>query len=195
MGKDNPFCKLWKRARSGDRDAQADLYLEYGPHLRRVIRLKLRDLKIEWAVEPDDVLDSFFIRLYNGGAKISFNDALHSTNYCEQALRNKCVQVLRRVIPRLATSIEDCPPELLADPHATTDEGTLEWDERLEQAYSRLTHREREICWLELEGLTWEEIGARLNISPAAVKKAHQRATDRVRDEILDRVGVGIEIL
>lgn len=63
MATENSFRLLWDRARSGDRDAQAELYLEFGPHLRRIIRLKLRDLKLEWAVEPDDIFDSFFIRI------------------------------------------------------------------------------------------------------------------------------------
>lgn len=186
MGKENSFRELWDRALGGDKDAQAELYLEYGPHLRRIIRMKLRDLKIEWAVEPDDLLHSFFIRLYNGSAKISINDALHFTNYCEQALRNKCVRVLRSLIPRLATRIEDCPPEMLEDFHAAADIGQIGWDEELEAAYSRLTDRERVICWLELEGFTWEEIGQRLQASAASVKKAHQRAEARVRDERLD---------
>ena len=192
MGKPTPFQELWERARSGDRDAQADLYLEYGPHLRRVTQMKLRDLKIHWAVELDDLLDSFFIRLYNGGPKISINDALHFTNYCEQALRNKCIRVLRSVIRRTATRIEDCPPELFEDFRARADIERMGWEEQLDVAYSRLTHRERVICWLALGGHTWDEIGQRVNASAAAVKKAHQRATGRVREEVLAG-GVGSE--
>jgi RNA polymerase sigma factor (sigma-70 family) len=149
------------------------------------MRLKLRELHISWAVEPDDLLDSFFIHLYNGGAKISIKDALHFTNYCERSLRNRCVGVLRSTIRRLTTRIDDCPPELLAEPDATDSEGSLEWEEQLAAAYARLTQRKRVICWLELGGYSWEEIARRLNVSAAAACKAHQRAVARVRGEVL----------
>lgn len=188
MAEENSFAQLWDRARGGDRDAQAELYLEYGPHLRRVIRLKLRDLKIDWAVEPDDILDSFFIRLCGDRTKTTIRDALHFTNYCEQALRNKCITVLRRMIPRLADPTDDLPSELF---RAYADEtlDRMEWSEQLANAYAQLTHRERIVCWLVLGGHTWDEISERLNTSVDAARKMHRRAEQRVRDRMLSEGG------
>jgi RNA polymerase sigma factor (sigma-70 family) len=185
MAGDTVFLDLWERARHGDRNAQADLYLEYGPHLRRIIRLKLNDLRIAWAVDTHDVLDSFFIRLCRGGDKITIEDALHFTNYCEKALRHKCHQILRSIIRRSTVRIEDCPPEAFDDPHTDTGFDRMVWAEELDAAYSRLTQRDRTICWLASEGVAWSDIGNRLNISAAAARKAFQRAEERVRGEVL----------
>ena len=184
MAEENSFQLLWERARGGDRDAQAELYLEFGPHLRRIIRLKLRDLNLEWAVEPDDILDSFFIRLCGGRAKISIRDALHFTNYCEQALRNKCVTVLRWIIPRLADPSDDFPIEVFGV-YQDDQLANMEWSEQLAKAYAQLTHRERIVCWLVLGDHDWDEIGSRLNISAAAARKVHQRAEAHVRAALL----------
>jgi RNA polymerase sigma factor (sigma-70 family) len=187
MSENRSFSHLWNRARSGDRDAQAKLYIEYGPHLRRIIRLRLSDLKIDWAVESHDILNSFFVRLF-ADTQISIHDALHFTNYCERALRNKCVTALRSIARRTATSIDDCASEALWDRRATTADGKLDWDEQLACAYSRLTDREQLVCLLAAEGKSWCEIGQRLKVSANAARMVHQRAEARVRREVLAAV-------
>lgn len=135
MANESSFRDLWDLAQSGDQDAQAGLYLEYGPHLRRVIRHKLRDLRVTWATEPDDVLDSFFIRLFKGGCKIRLQDALHFTNYCEKALRNKCLQILRSNDSRMKASLDVCPASLLEEPNSNSSSVEMSWAEELEAAY------------------------------------------------------------
>lgn len=185
MSKENPFRQLLRRALDGDRDAQAELYIEYGPHMRRVIKMKLRDLRIEWAVDPEDVFDSFFIRLIRDGTLKGIEDAYHFTNYVEKSVRNKSQQILRKVIRRKAIGLDQFPSDMFEDFHAQEDVEACAWEEQLEQAYSRLGHHERMICWLAGGGQTWQQIGARLNLSPDAARMIHRRAEARTRSEFL----------
>jgi RNA polymerase sigma factor (sigma-70 family) len=183
MAEEESFPQLWERVQGGDRDAWAQLYLESAPHLRWIVGCHLRDLKIHRVVEADDILNSFFVHLL-ANTKISFCTALHFTNYCERALRNMCVTVLRWQFRRKAISIDACEPEHLWDRRATGAD-MLEWDEQLAHAYARLTGRERLVCRLAATGSSWSEIGQQLNASAHAVRKVRQRAADRVRNEVL----------
>ncbi|MBC8355714.1 MAG: sigma-70 family RNA polymerase sigma factor [Planctomycetes bacterium] len=185
MADGQPFSELYERALSGDREAQADLYLRYGNHMRRCIAHRLKRLNIAWAVDPDDVFDSFFTRLIAGRVQCRFDSPLHFVNYCERALRNKCQDVLRFVILRKAHDIADCPPELLEDPAALDDLDQFTWDEQLERAYSQLTHIERVVCFLRAGGRSWSEISQRLRRSPDAIRMIHQRAAQRLGNDIL----------
>lgn len=180
MAEENSFRELFQRAVDGDRDAQADLYLEYGKDMRRWIEIKLRRMKIAWAVEPDDVLDSFFVRIIAGRVTARFNNPRHFAMYCEKSLLNKCRQTLRSVILRRAKNIAECPSELFEDEGAANDLESFSWDERLEEAYSMLSQLERVICFYRLDDYSWEEIGRRLGKSTDAVRKVHQRAAERL---------------
>lgn len=185
MAEDYSFQELFQRAVNGDRDAQADLYLEYGRHLRRCIAFRLRRMKIAYAVDPDDLFDSFFGRIIEGRVKIAFKSPLHFINYCEKSLRNKCQQALRSVMLRKATNIAECPPELFEDASATDQLERFERNEELESAYSELTHEERVVCFFRAGGHTWEEIGQRLGKSASAVRMLHRRADERLQNELL----------
>ncbi|MDA1055634.1 MAG: sigma-70 family RNA polymerase sigma factor [Planctomycetota bacterium] len=176
---------MFERALDGDRDAQADLWVEYGDQMRRCIQIRLRQLKIAWAVEPNDVFGSFFVRIIEGRVKRRFASPEHFVNYCESALRNRCLRTLRSVILRMATNIADCPPELFDDPSATDDLESFSWHEQLENAYAQLTHLERVVCFYRIDGQTWQEIGERLGKSADAARKIHQRAAERLGSEIL----------
>lgn len=192
MAKENSFRELFQLAIDGDRDAQANLYLEQGPYMRDWIRIKLRRLKIAWAVDPDDVFDSFFARIIEGRIKTVFKTPLHFVNYCEKSLLNKCQQTLRSVILRMASDVAECPTELFEDAHATEQLEGFAWNEQLENAYSQLTHLERVVCFFRLGGHNWEEIGERLGKSGSAVRKVHQRAAQRMGNGILAGGGGGV---
>ncbi|MBC8352329.1 MAG: sigma-70 family RNA polymerase sigma factor [Planctomycetes bacterium] len=185
MAESQPFRELYERALDGDRDAAADVYIEYGDHMRRVISYKLKQLNIRWAVEPDDILHSFFRRVINGDIRRTFNSPLHFVNYCELAVRNKCQQMLRSLMLRHSRSISDCPAELFEDQDATEPSEQFAWDERLEAAYSQLTHLERVVCFFRLGEHSWEEIAKRTSKSPDAVRMLHRRAVARIGQQIL----------
>lgn len=187
MAEVQPFRELFERALDGDRDAAGDLWIEYGDHMRRSIAFRLRKLKIAWAVEPDDVFDSFFVRILEGRVKVCFASPEHFVNDCESALHNECLRTLRSVILRMATNIADCPPDLFDDPSATGDLGSFTWNEQLESAYTQLTNLERVVCYYRMDGQTWHEIGERMGKSPDAVRMVHGGAAERLSSEILGR--------
>jgi len=180
---DNDFTRLLQRAREGDEFAQTQLYCEYVPHVRRVIRHRLRDLRIDWAVEPDDVFDSVFVGLWKPGALRDIRDARHFLNYLEKAARNKAQHVLRKMA-RARLSVTDVPAHRVRR-HVETEREGIEFDDELTSACAKLTGRERLICILRNGGHTWEEIGSRLRINPDAARKTHARAEARIRSVIL----------
>jgi RNA polymerase sigma factor (sigma-70 family) len=181
---ENQFAKVLQRAREGDEEAQTQLYFEYGPHIRRVIKHRLRDMKIGWAVAPDDVFDSVFVRLWQQGSKLNVQDAEHLLKYLSKAARNKIQEVLRKMA-RVKTSADEPPGESLAK-NATDESEDLEFSEELARVCETLTGRERLVCLLRNSGHTWSEIGLRLHISSEAARKAHDRSETRIREELLE---------
>jgi RNA polymerase sigma factor (sigma-70 family) len=191
MAKENPFKQVLDRALAGDRDAQAELYLTYGDHIRMVIRKKLRDLKIQGEVDPHDLFDSVFARMFIGdsfkGSGLNrIEDVEHFLHYIEKAVRNKCYQVLRKVMQRPTIRIDDCPGDLFEDDSAANELEELAWSEELEQAYSQLSSHERMICWLLGGGYAWEEIGNRLTISADSARMTYRRAEERTQCCVID---------
>ena len=182
---DNEFTRLLRRARAGDESAQTQIYLEFGPLVRRVIRRRLRDLKIDRAVEPDDVFDSVFVGLWKPGALRDIQDAQHFMNYVDKTARHKAQQ-----IPRNLVRVPRCGSEVLSGVDNRIAESELdgvEFNEELTRACAMLSGRERLICLLHNSGYTWEDIGSRLRINPDAARMTHARAEARIRSESLGR--------
>lgn len=56
---------LYERAVEGNRNAQGRLWRRWRSHMHRVIRFKAADLRLAWAVEPDDIYDAFMSDFFN----------------------------------------------------------------------------------------------------------------------------------
>ena len=95
MAETDGFAELLDRAMAGDRDAQGDLWSEFRQHMHCVIRWKAADLRMEWAVDPDDIYDSFFMDLFKRNCRTQFVNALHFSNYVEKSLRRSTRRRLR----------------------------------------------------------------------------------------------------
>lgn len=179
------FDAMLERALNGDVEAQTEIYLEFGSYMRRVIRLKLKRMRIAWAVEPDDVFDSAFAKIFLSGRSFGrFDNALHFLNYLEKAAQNRVLQILRNVMQEKA-SVSKTPVQDVAQGDAQLEE--IVWREHLEAALATLTEREQRICQLFLQDLTWDEIGEVMDLSADAARKTHHRAETRIRSQLLAR--------
>ncbi len=182
MAEFTDFPDVYRRAFTGDRDAQADLWLEYRPRMHRVIRLKAADLHLEWAVDPDDIYDSFFVELFHRAHCICFADARHFARYVAKSLRRRTRRCLFASRNQSPLSFEVLS-ELVAADSDVVDEAI--WAELLDAAYLKLTQRERMICKLVRDGCSWQEVGQHLDLAPDTARMIYQRAVARVREEVL----------
>lgn len=168
--------QLIKKAQRGDRDAFAKL-LER--HEKQVYHQALR-----MVANPEDAADmtqEAFFKAWQGLP--SFQGDSSFSTWLHRLTNNVCIDFLRREKKRKKdTSLDDKERDLasvLADP-APTPQRALEQKE-LRQAVSdglaELSEEHRQVLILrEINGLSYEEIGQALDLSPGTVKSRIARA-------------------
>jgi RNA polymerase sigma-70 factor (ECF subfamily) len=174
---------LIERARAGDQDAAAELVRDFEPHIRRAVRVQLRDSRLKGALEASDVcqsvLASFFARLAMGQYELS--EPRQLTGLLMAMARSKVATRARRSeVRKRAADPADyiAMPEI---PAQNPDPGRLvAGRDLLEQFRSRLTPDERALSELRADGLGWPAIAAELGGTPEGLRKKLSRALDRV---------------
>ncbi|MDA1051518.1 MAG: sigma-70 family RNA polymerase sigma factor [Planctomycetota bacterium] len=178
---EDDFAELYLRAMTGDEDARADLWHEFRRHMHNVIRYKAADLSLEWAVDPDEIYDLFFVALFTRCRPIHFEDRIHFARYVEKSVRRSTKRTLQAGHHHYEINLEACA-EMAIDV-SVLDE--LIWNEQFDAACAALTDREHTICALVIEGCTWRDVGQRLGLADNTVRMIHRRAVDRIREQIL----------
>jgi DNA-directed RNA polymerase specialized sigma24 family protein len=182
MIEETPLPGLLRRVRAGDPEAAAELVRIYEPHIRRVIRLRMRDPRLRRAFDPSDVcqsvLASFFARMAMGQYDLGEPDEL--IRLLATMTRNKVALHARKLRPahQATLSLEGAG----AEPMATDPEpGRLVAGRDLLAAFhQRLTDEERWLSDQRAEGRQWTEIAADCGERPDALRKRLARALDRV---------------
>ncbi|WP_165226813.1 RNA polymerase sigma factor [Aquisphaera insulae] len=183
---------LLDRFRAGDAGAAIELVRAYEPHLRRIIRLRIRDSRLRRLYDSADicqsVLASFFARLSLG--QFDLESPAQLVRLLEIMARNKLAtearkaNVTRRVevgavaSPGGVSAVLDRP----APGPSVTEQ--VAWREMVEMVRVRLSDDERAISDMRAAGCEWSEIAARLDGGPDAVRKRLERAFDRVAREL-----------
>ena len=79
-GDDPGFAEFIRRVRSGDERAAAELVERYGPAIRRAVRVRLRDPRLQRLIESVDICQSvfasFFVRTALGQYDLESPDQL-----------------------------------------------------------------------------------------------------------------------
>jgi RNA polymerase sigma factor (sigma-70 family) len=179
---------LLLRFRGGDPDAAAELVQAYEPHLRRIIRLRIRDSRLRRLFDSSDicqsVLANFFTRLSLGQYDLDSPGQL--VRLLETMARNKVAtharkgQVTRRD-ERPIDGSEDVAGRAVPGPSFTEQ---VAWRELIEIVRSRLSDSERNLSDLRAEGREWSEIAERVGGTAEAARKRLERAFDRVAREL-----------
>lgn len=185
MGDDESFRSFLRCVRSGDAQAAAELVRRYEPEIRREVRLRLTDPRLNRAFDSLDVcqsvLGSFFVRVALG--EYDLDDARQLLKLLTTMARKKLafrvrkeraqrrdyrrIEVLARHQPELAATGDD-PQEAVAG------------QELLQEVRKRLTTDERHLADLRAEGRSWAEVAATLGGTPGARRKQLARAIDHI---------------
>jgi RNA polymerase sigma-70 factor (ECF subfamily) len=179
---------LLSRFRAGDPDAARELVEAYEPHLRRIIRLRIRDSRLRRLYDSADICQSvmanFFARLSLG--QYDLETPAQLIRLLEAMARNKVAtqarkaQVVRRV-ERDVDGDDEAVSPLVPGPSPTEQ---VAWRELIDVVRSRLSDDERRLSDLRAAGCEWAEIAARVGGSSEAARKRLERAFDRVAREL-----------
>ncbi len=177
------FPELIRRVRAGDEEAAAELVRDYGPQVRRAIRLRLTDPRLRKNFDSIDIFQSvlaiFFVKAIGG----AFN-----LDEPTQLVRLLVTMVRHKLVSR---SRERChQKEMNADldfferfPARDASPSHIVSQEELARALrDQLTEEERRIAEERVAGRTWDEIATEIGGTAEGVRKKMDRAVARVRD-------------
>jgi len=183
------FLDLLDRLRGGDDRAASDLFAEYEPAIRRMIRTRLRNLSIQRVVGEEDVcqsvMKSFFLRYRLGQYELASPEQLRGL--LAKMAGNKLNDQHRRQMAarRDIGRTGDPLPADVMPAACETPSLKLGNQELLDEAVRRMSPEERRIRELFLEEkLSWPDIAAKLGGTPEGRRKQWERARDRVAQEL-----------
>ena len=188
------FSAFIRRIRSGDEHAAVELVERYGPAIRRAVRVRLRDPRLQRLIDSVDICQSvfasFFVRTALGQYDLDHPDQLlrllTTIARHKLAVRARHERADRRDQGRVnwAAAVDDCPAPATSSPSRQLAARDL-----LDEARRRLTADELVLLDRRAQGLGWAEIGAELGAKPDALRIRLARAVARVtRDLGLDEV-------
>ncbi len=180
------FAEFMQRIRAGDDAAAEELVRRYEPLIRREVRLRIEDDRLNRAFDSNDVsqsvLASFFVRAAIGEYDLDQPDQL--VRLLVAMVRNKLVsrarqeRRLRRDVRRVSFGATETL-EQVADPCPSASE-MLSRQELLDRLRTSLTDEERQIADLRSQGLSWEDVAGRLGGSGQARRMQLSRGVERV---------------
>jgi RNA polymerase sigma-70 factor (ECF subfamily) len=185
MTADPSFGELIDRVRRRDGEAAAAIARRYEPHVRRVVRIRLGDLRLRHLVDAQDVcqsvLASFFVRAALGQYQLDTPEQL--LRLLAAMARNKVVDQARKrhAECQLTQSIESAGGAAggLAAPGDSPSQQAA-WRELTQKARDALSQKERRLADLRVQDCPWAEIAAELRESPDALRMQLARAVSRV---------------
>ena len=187
------FAGWLARLRTGDAATAAELVMRATPLLRRVIRVRLTQLRLVRVIDPLDVcqatLASFFARLTVTWPPAKSSDQL--TALLVTMSRNKIQDEVRRHTAGCrdhrrvrTTDVADRLSQFAAlDPSPSKQLARLEL---CQQALGRLSSEERRLLEERLSGRSWSAIAADCRLSAELVRQKLNRAVKRVRRQLLE---------
>jgi RNA polymerase sigma factor (sigma-70 family) len=188
VSEESAFRELMLRVRAGDAAAATELVRTYEPAIRRAVRVRLEDTRLQRLCDSMDicqsVLASFFLRAAAGQYDLEQPDQLFKL--LVSMARNKLADEARRQAAACrgggvaAGGLEGVDQ---AAPGGTPSEQLI-GQELLEEFRKRLTDEERQLADQRALGREWTDIAAELGDSPEALRKRLTRAIDRVTREL-----------
>jgi RNA polymerase sigma factor (sigma-70 family) len=190
MSEGATFGDFVRRIRAGDDQAAQELVARYEPIIRREVRLRLKDPRLQsrfdWTDVCQSVMASFFLRAAAG--EYDLEDPSQLLKLLVVMTRHKLANQARRhrAARRDYRRLEAHDPADLEGRaiSALSPSRMVAGRELLEEFRRRLSVEERELADLRAQGCEWPEIAAKLGGTAAARRKQFARAVDRVEQEI-----------
>jgi RNA polymerase sigma-70 factor (ECF subfamily) len=190
MTDDHFFADFVRRVRAGDDAAAETLVRRYERVIRREIRARIADARLNRAFDSMDVcqsvLASFFVRAAAGQFDLDSPDqlvkllvAMARNKLASRAQRERC---LRRDVRRVAAAAPEAL-EQLADEQPSPSE-LLSRRDLLDRLRQGLSDEERQIADLRGQGFDWEQVAKRLGGSGPARRMQLARGIERVGREL-----------
>ncbi len=183
------FEELIRRVRAWDQEAAAELVRRYEPMIRRTVRFRLADARLDNLLESMDisqsVLKSFFVRAAAGQYDLETPGQL--LRLLATMARNKLISksrshhAIRRGGEHRVASVED--PGRLVEPGPGPGAEVAARD-LLHEVLRRLSADERRLQELRNDGHDWASIASRVGGTPEALRKQLARAIDRVAEQL-----------
>jgi RNA polymerase sigma factor (sigma-70 family) len=176
--------ELLRRIRDGDQDAAAEFYRTYEPHVRRVIRARMRVQNLRRASDSSDLCQVVLASFLVGSAVGRYNvaDSGGMKKLLARIAANRVIDLARRpefrqlIVPVGGAGAD----EVEVIDRGPNPASQIALHELLDRANRLLTDDERPIAELRRDGLTWEDIGRRLGKSAEAARKTLDRAAKRI---------------
>ena len=186
MVRDDVFDALLVRVRAGDETACNELVSQYGPEIRRVVRIRLREPLLRSTIDTTDILQSvlmdFFARVKLG--QYEFDSPRDLVRLLMTMARHKLLNHARhaRIEKRTApVGMGETGQWLGQVPdRAESPSAAIVGEELIEMARHLLTEEERVIAEHRRAGRDWNEIANLTGDTPEAARKRLARAIDRV---------------
>jgi RNA polymerase sigma factor (sigma-70 family) len=167
MSQQTNFAEFLWRVRAGDEVAARELVQRFEPLIRREVRLRIGDGRLRRAFDSQDVsqsvLASFFARAGSGEYELERPEQLG--RLLMTMARNRLVSRTRRE-RRLVRDVR----RVVADPgvldqvsdRQPTPSQLVSRKEQLERLREALSTNEHQILELRAQGMTWDEVAAKL---------------------------------
>lgn len=187
---DNPdFADFLRRIRAGDDLAAMELVRRFEPLIRREVRTRIGDQRLKRAFDSVDVSQSvlaiFFSRAATGEYELERPEQL--ARLLVTMARNRLVSRARkerrlvRDVRRLA--LDPAVLEQVPDRQSSPSE-VLSKKEQVAQLEVYLTDEEQQILNLRTEGLSWDEVAARIGGSGQARRMQLSRGIERLERQL-----------
>jgi RNA polymerase sigma-70 factor (ECF subfamily) len=189
MSKSRPFPELMARVRAGDEQAATELVRLYEPAIRRAVRVRLLDTRLQRLLDSLDVcqsvLASFFLRAAAGQ---------YDLDRPEQLLKLLATMARNKVISEARRQQAECRDVRRLDPEGldelklvaagATPSEQVTMQDLFQQIRRRLSEDERHLVDQRALGRDWPAIAADLGGSAEGLRKRLTRALDRVAREL-----------
>jgi RNA polymerase sigma-70 factor (ECF subfamily) len=190
MSETATFTDFIRRIRAGDDQAAQELVERYEPVIRREVRLRLKDPRLnsqfDWTDVCQSVLASFFLRAASG--QYDLDEPAQLVKLLVVMTRHKLANQERRhrAGRRDYRRLEPQDPAELEGRgvRQPSPSRIVAGRELLEEFRRRLSEEEREMVDLRTQGCEWPEIAAKLGGTSGARRKQFARAVDRVEHQL-----------
>ncbi len=189
MRENTDFVDFLRRIRAGDEEAARELVRRFEPLIRREVRMRLGDERLNRAFDSIDVSQSvlayFFSRAATGEYTLDCPDQL--ARLLLTMARNRLISRARseRRLVRDVGRISADPRALeqVVDAQPTPSE-FLSRQEELELVKASLSDEECQIFELRSQGLSWDEVASQLGGSCQSRRMQFSRGLDRVEGQL-----------
>lgn len=195
MNQENTFVDLIRRVREGDETAATELVKQYEPEIRRAVRVRLHNPKMQQVLDSMDicqsVLGNFFARAASGQFELNRPEQL--LKLLVTMARNKLKdharkhQAARRDLRKIVGG-GMAALEMVAGKSPSPSQIVM-GREMVQEIQNHLTAEERYLAEQRALGREWADLGAELGSTPEALRKRYSRSVEQAAKALgLDEV-------